>query len=90
MAVITRRFPVVERIECSTYYKLDTAHDVVCLDFKTQDEGGLGHMSMHIQLSRVAVQELINALTDTLEGIVIDAPFPGEAGYEIERDLNDE
>ena len=85
MAVITRRFPVAERIECSTFYTLDSAHDVVCLDFKTQDEGGLGHMSFHIQMSRVVTQTLINALTDTLEGIDIDPPH-----YPLDEAMADE
>jgi len=74
MAIISRRFPVNEKIECSTFYTLDSAHDVVCLDFKSQGEGALGHISMHIQLSRVATQALINALTDTLTGEA-DPPF---------------
>lgn len=78
MAVITRRIKVNDKIELSTFYTLDSAHDVVCIDFKSQGEGGLGHISMHAQLSRVAVQELINALTDTLEGVNIDPPFDDE------------
>lgn len=89
MAVITRRIKVNENIECSTFYTLNSPHDVVCVDFKTTG-GSLGHMSFHVQLSRVVVQELINALTDTLHGVGIDPPFPGEEGYEIEKDLNDE
>ncbi len=90
MAVISRRIKVNEHVQCSTFYTLDSAHDVVCIDFKSQGEGGPGHVSFHCQLPRVAVQELINALTDTLEGVGIDPPFPGEEGYEIEGDLNDE
>lgn len=68
MAVITRRFKVNDYIECSTFYTLDSDHDVVCLDFKTQGVGGLGHMSCHVQMTRVVTQRLINALHDSLTG----------------------
>lgn len=65
---VTRRFPANDHIEVSTFYTLDSDHDVVCLDIKTIGEGGLGHMSMHVQLDRYAVARLITALSDSLEG----------------------
>ena len=68
MSKVTRRIKVNEHVELSTFYTLDSDHDVVCIDFKSQSEGGLGHLSFHAQLSRVAVQELINALNDSLAG----------------------
>lgn len=68
MAVVTRRIKVNDHIELSTFYTLDSKHDVVCIDFKTLGVGGLGHLSFHAQLDRYAVQELIEALVDTLEG----------------------
>lgn len=67
---VTRRIKVNDHIEITTFYTLDTSHDVVCIDFKTVGTNALGHMSQHVQISRVATQELINALTDTLEGRV--------------------
>ena len=83
MAIISRRIKVNDHIELSTFYTLDSAHDVVCIDFKSLDGSSKGHFSTHHQLSRVAVQELINALTDTLTGVGIDPPFPGDADYKL-------
>ena len=67
MAIITHRIKVNENIELSTFYTLNATHDVVCLDFKTVG-GSEGHVSVHFQLTRPVVQELINALIDTLAG----------------------
>jgi len=78
MAVITRRIKVNDYIELSTFYTLDSAHDVICLDFKTTGVGGLGHMSNHVQMDRYSVQELIEALIATLEGNDVDPPFDNE------------
>ena len=78
MAVITRRIKVNDHIELSTFYTLDSNHDVVCIDFKTIGEGALGHMSLHVQMDRYSVQELIEALIATLEGNDVDPPFDNE------------
>ncbi len=87
MAVITRRIKVNDHIELSTFYTIDSAHDVVCIDFKTVSDDALGHVSTHHQLSRVAVQDLINALTITLAGVDINPPFDAD---DIEGEFEDE
>ncbi len=68
MAVVTRRIQVNDHIRVSTFYALDSDHDVICLDVKSQSEGGLGHLSTHVQLTRLAASQLITALTDSLDG----------------------
>lgn len=88
MAVITRRIKVNDKIELSTFYTLDSAHDVVCIDIKSQGEGGLGHISMHMQLSRYVVQELIEALVDTLEGIADPPYYPLDEAMDEQAEEN--
>lgn len=65
---VTRRIKVNDHIELSTFYKMNSSHDVICIDFKTQDEGGLGHISFHAQIDRLTAARLISALDDSLSG----------------------